>query len=285
MNTRNYFRFPRIILFALLLLQTSYVFPLTSSQQNEDFILPQRGVCAHRGATESHPENTIAAFKEAVRLGAQMIEFDVRMSKDGKLIIMHDATVDRTTNGTGLVEDLTWEEIKILDAGSWKSDEFEGERVPLLDEVLDVFPKTIWLNVHLKGNKKLGAAVAKTILDKNRTHQAIVACNSASAKGVREVNAGIKMCNMERTRKRKKYIKKTVKGNFTALQLLAKRDDIHFVNDIDELKRHNVKINYFYTNTPEEGVALLKKGVDFVLTDQLAKMLDAAEAIGIKKSL
>jgi len=68
--------------------------------------LPQRGICAHRGANNTHPENTIAAFKEAIRLGAHMIEFDVQMSKDSVLVIMHDKTVDRTTNGHGLISDV-----------------------------------------------------------------------------------------------------------------------------------------------------------------------------------
>tara|TARA_R110002049_G_scaffold47596_3_gene137287 strand:- start:20143 stop:20991 length:849 start_codon:yes stop_codon:yes gene_type:complete len=280
-TTINYFK--RIILFSLFILQTSYIFSINSIK-SEDPTLPERGVCAHRGARESHPENTLSAFKEAVRLGAQMVEFDVRMTKDGKLIIMHDASIDRTTDGTGLVEDLTWEEVKKLDAGSWKSKEFKGERVPLLDEALDVFPKTIWLNVHLKGDKALGAAVARTILDKNRVHQSIVACNAASAKGVKQVSTAIMMCNMERTPKRKKYVKNTVKGNFKALQFLSKRDDANFSTDINELKRHAIKINYFYSNSPEAGVALLQKGVDFVLTDELEKMLKAAEKIGIERS-
>ncbi len=276
--------FPKTIIFILIFLQTSHIFSKTSSEITEDPLLPKRGVCAHRGASESHPENTIAAFKEAIRLGAQMVEFDVRMTRDGKLIIMHDASIDRTTNGKGLVENLTWNEIEKLDAGSWKSQEFEGERVPLLDEVLDVFPKTIWLNIHLKGDRKLGAAVARTILAKDRAHQSIVACNAESAKGVKQISTDIMLCNMERTQQRKKYIKKSIKRNFAALQLLAKRDDTDFINDVKELKRHDIKINYFYSNTPEEGIALLNQGVDFVLTDQLDIMLEAAETIGIERS-
>ena len=278
------YQFKRIALFFILLTQTSYAFPVAISGQSENSTLPERGVCAHRGARETHPENTISAFKEAVRLGAQMIEFDVRMTKDGKLIIMHDASIDRTTDGTGLVEDLTWDEIKTLDAGSWKSEDFKGESVPLLAEALDVFPKTIWLNVHLKGGKELGAAVARTIIEKNRTHQSIVACNAVCAKGVKQVSADVMLCNMERPRKRKKYIKNTVKGNFTAIQLLSRRDDNNLVKDLDELRSHAIKVNYFYSNSPEEGVALLNKGVDFVLTDELEEMMKAAENIGIARA-
>ena len=87
-------------------------------------------VCAHRGASDTHPENTIEAFREAIRLGAQMIEFDVALSRDGKLVLMHDSTVDRTTNGKGPVSQLTLEELKKLDAGVYKAKHFAGATVP-----------------------------------------------------------------------------------------------------------------------------------------------------------
>ena len=80
--------------------------------------MPTRGICAHRGASDTHPENTLAAFHQAIRLGAQMIEFDVASSKDGQLVLMHDATVDRTTDGQGLVSDLTLSELQMLTSRS-----------------------------------------------------------------------------------------------------------------------------------------------------------------------
>jgi len=251
----------------------------------ENFKLPERGICAHRGANETHPENTIAAFEEAVRLGTQMVEFDVRMTKDNKLIIMHDNSVDRTTNGTGLVEELTWNEIKILDAGEWKSKNFKGEKVPLFDEALDVFPKNIWLNIHLKGNEELGRAVAEVLLSKKREHQGIIACNNESARGVKKIDQNIMICNMERQTNRKEYIDETIRGNFSTLQLLKKRNDATLKNDILELKKNQIRINYYFSNTVEEGIELFDLGVDFILTDRLSEMLDAAESIGIKRSL
>ena len=110
--------------------------------------MPERGICAHRGASDTHPENTLAAFREAIRLGAAMIEFDVALSADGKLVLIHDSTLDRTTNGTGPVSARTLEQLKTLDAGSWKAKRFAGAKVPTLDEALSMMPETIWLNVH-----------------------------------------------------------------------------------------------------------------------------------------
>ena len=74
--------------------------------------MPTRGICAHRGASVTHPENTLVALEEAIRLGAHMLEFDVTLTRDEQLVLMHDATVDRTTDGTGPIERLTLEEVK-----------------------------------------------------------------------------------------------------------------------------------------------------------------------------
>ncbi len=93
---------------------------------------------AHRGNSRYFPENTIPSFESAMRLEIDMIETDVHMTKDGELIVMHDDKVDRTTDGTGFIFDHTLAEIKELDAGSWKSDEFKGTRVPAFAEFLEL---------------------------------------------------------------------------------------------------------------------------------------------------
>lgn len=107
-------------------------------------------VIAHRGASGHAPENTIAAFKKAVELGADMYELDCLLSKDGEIIVMHDDTVDRTTSGSGKVSDLTLEEIKKLDAGSWFGEEFAGEPVPTLSEALEFSKGKILVNIEIK---------------------------------------------------------------------------------------------------------------------------------------
>ncbi len=94
-------------------------------------------VSCHRGGNRYAPENTLAAIKKAVALGVDFIEFDIRTTKDGKFVIMHDSTVNRTTNGKGRVRDLTFSETRNLDAGSWFGKPFAGAQVPTLDEVLD----------------------------------------------------------------------------------------------------------------------------------------------------
>ena len=147
--------------------------------------MPTRGICAHRGASDTHPENTITAFREAIRLGAQMIEFDVATTKDGKLVLMHDRTIDRTTNGSGRPEEWLLVDLKKLDAGSWKNSRFEGEQIPTLGEALDLMPRNIWLNVHLKSGVNLAEKTARLIASKNRLHQAFLACGASAATAAR----------------------------------------------------------------------------------------------------
>jgi glycerophosphoryl diester phosphodiesterase len=92
-------------------------------------------IIAHRGHSVALPEQTMAAFEAAVRLGAEMIEADIQITRDGRLITMHDERLERTTSGTGLVSERDWAEIAELDAGSWFDPRFAAERVPLLDDL------------------------------------------------------------------------------------------------------------------------------------------------------
>lgn len=90
----------------------------------------------HRGAKGHAPENTLSSFTIAAAMGVNVVETDVHLSKDGQLVLIHDHTVNRTTNGQGYVKDLTAAELRQLDAGSWYDQRFAGERIPLLDELL-----------------------------------------------------------------------------------------------------------------------------------------------------
>ena len=117
-------------------------------------------VIAHRGASAYAPENTMAAFHMAHRLGADAVELDVQLSKDGCVIIMHDDRVDRTTNGQGLIAHKTLQELAHLDAGSWFSNEFENERIPALSDLLKFAKGKLLLNIELKKSKDPQALVA-----------------------------------------------------------------------------------------------------------------------------
>jgi glycerophosphoryl diester phosphodiesterase len=112
--------------------------------------LNETDIVAHRGASGYTPENTLVAFDKAVEMKADYIEMDVQRSKDGKLVIIHDPTVDRTTNGIGEVKDLTYQQLKRLDAGSWKGIQFTGEKIPSFEEILDRYDGEIGMLIELK---------------------------------------------------------------------------------------------------------------------------------------
>ena len=116
-------------------------------------------VIAHRGASAYAPENTLAAFRLAAEQGADAIELDVDLTRDGRIIVMHDATIDRTTDGRGRVQDLTWDEVRQADAGAWKSARFKGERVPLLSEVFEAVGQQVLINVEIKGAALIGSGL------------------------------------------------------------------------------------------------------------------------------
>lgn len=246
----------------------------------EDIAMPARGLCAHRGAMSTHPENTLPALVEAVRLGAHMIEFDIQLTKDGALVLMHDSTVDRTTNGRGKVSDLTLAEIKALDAGAKLDAKFTGTRIPTFEEALAVFPKNVWLNCHLKGGAALGEACAKVIAKAGRTHQAFLAATAAAAKAAREAVPDILICNMERQNESMTYAQQTIAMKAQFIQLLGKGEVP--LEAVKLLNAAGVRVNYYHDETPEGLRRQWNAGVNFPLVNDLAKALPIAHELGIK---
>jgi len=252
--------------------------------QQDKITMPQRGLCAHRGGFESTPENTIAGFKEAIKYGAQMIEFDIQFTKDSALVIMHDGTVDRTTTGSGAVADMTLNEVRKLDAGSKKGQEFAGAQVPTLDETLALMPRNVWLNCHLKGGAKLGAAVALVIQKVNRMHQAFLTCEEDAAQGARAACPGILICNADSRYRADvpRYVAATIKNKANFIQLLVLKPGEDRTEQIALLKKNHIRINYFEAQKPEMLEDLFKSGVDFILTNDLPHFVTEAKRLGIK---
>lgn len=240
--------------------------------------LPHRGICAHRGAARSCPENTIAAFREAARLGAHQIEFDVWRTQEGRLVVMHDDTLDRTTNGFGKVADHTLGQIKKLDAGGWKGSQFADERVPTLREALSVMPWNVWLNVHIKGGAAEGKAAAREIARQRRLHQAFLAASHDAADAARRVEPHILICNMERQDHLPDYVRETLAQKAPFIQFYR---ELGTSRQIKRLKESSVRINYCCTNKPERLKELFDSGVDFILVDDVARMVTEAKALGI----
>ncbi len=122
-----------------------YNLPALYNDDGDDFI-----IIAHRGASAYYPENTMIAFEKAVEMGAEMIELDVMMSKDGIPIVFHDAKLNKHTNGNSYVKHYTLKELKKLDAGSWFNPKFSDQEIPTLEEALQFASGNIALNIEIK---------------------------------------------------------------------------------------------------------------------------------------
>jgi glycerophosphoryl diester phosphodiesterase len=132
----------------------------------------------HRGNADECPENTLASFRSAIELGVDLIECDVHLSDDGGLAVIHDHLLDRTTDGSGLVRDYTMAELKRFDAGSWKDPRFKGERIPSLDEVLEVARGQVGVAIEIKNlplpYAGIEEAVVRAVKDAGMVREVVV---------------------------------------------------------------------------------------------------------------
>jgi glycerophosphoryl diester phosphodiesterase len=135
-------------------------------------------IVGHRGAPDCAPENTMASFREGIRQGANIIELDVRLSADRRVVVFHDETLDRTTDGSGPLVEQTLADLQSLDAGQWYHPRFAGETIPTLDEVLAWARDNVPLFIELKHSgvptPELGEQVVQLITTHRMTDQAMV---------------------------------------------------------------------------------------------------------------
>jgi glycerophosphoryl diester phosphodiesterase len=144
---------------------SGFIFFIVCVNQNKPKLL----VSGHRGASEIAPENTLAAILKCVEFGADFSELDVQETKDGEVVLLHDDDLKRTTTDSGFIWDKNWADLQKVDAGSWKSPEYQSEPIPLLETVIDSVRGKLKLNIELKINghqEKLEERVVK-IIEKN----------------------------------------------------------------------------------------------------------------------
>ena len=141
-------------------------------------------VVAHRGYSSLAPENTLVAYQYAIEAGAPAAECDVYCTSDGQVVLIHDGTVDRTTDGTGAITAMTLEQVKQLDAGSWKAGKFCGEKIPTLEETLTLTKGRMRLVIEIKQ-----AGIAQAVVDVLHKTEALsdVTIISFSAETCRQV--------------------------------------------------------------------------------------------------
>jgi glycerophosphoryl diester phosphodiesterase len=219
----------------------------------------------HRGARAYAPENTLTSFKKAIELGVNAIELDVRRTKDGKIVVIHDADVKRTTNGEGLVADLTLAEIKGFSAE-------QGEKIPTLDEALDFLDKKVKVIIELK-EAGYEDAVLSAVKARGVEKQVVISSFLEEAIGrVRELDADIQTGLIYAKHKNPLKAALALKANY----LVALYRFVHTAN-VEKAHQNGLKVIVWTINTPEEVAQYAKKGVDGIASDK-PDILAAANA-------
>lgn len=234
-------------------------------------------IFGHRGASAYAPMNTIPAFELAYEQGADGIELDVHLTKDGELIIVHDFTIDHTTDSEGIVTEKTLAELKSLDAGSWFDEKFTGAKLPTLDEVFDAVGHKLYINVEIKTLSP----------DGDGTEESVVACIKKHNMAERVIVSSFNPYVLKRFRPLAPeipigyLIHPATVSDISKLVLQA--DEYEALHPFHEMiddsyltlaKKHNYIVNTWTVNETEIATNLVSKGVRGIMTDYPDMMLE-----------
>lgn len=244
----------------LIFLLSVMLFMVCSQKDAEDFI-----VMAHRGASAAAPENTLIAYKKAIEMGADYAELDVRQTKDSAVVLMHDKTVHRTTGEKGFVWDLTLKELKKLDAGSWFGEEFRGEPIPTLKEVIRLVKGRMKLNIEVKISEQ-EPGIAQRVVDIVRSEDFSKECiitsfDMETVKRFKKIAPDLKIGIILD----KEYSTDVFKGNWDALSTNHELVDSEFIH---HAKENGKKVYVWTVNEKEEMLRLIGLGIDGIITDK-----------------
>jgi len=233
--------------------------------------LPRPTIFAHRGASAHAPENTLAAFELALAQGADGIELDAKLSADGHVVIIHDATVDRTTDRQGRVKDMSLAELRSLDAGGFFAEQYHGEKVPTLEEVFETLGKRIFVNVELTNYNTPGDYLVESVctlvkkcgLQKQVLFSSFFASNLSKARGLLpEVPRGLLAFNGLLGAWARSF--GFAFGRYQALHPNLKDVTPQQVQRVHRLKR---RVHVWTVNTAEDMRRLFNWDVDAIFTD------------------
>jgi glycerophosphoryl diester phosphodiesterase len=239
---------------------------------------------AHRGASGYYPENTLIAFQRAVELGADMIELDVHLTKDGEVVVIHDETLDRTTNGKGNVRDYTLPELKKLDAGAWYKSEFAGERIPTLEEVLQSLKGKVQFNIEIKNGPVYYQGIEEKILaillkQDLRDQVVISSFDHRCLKKIKKMNPDLATGSLVKLGVL--YVARLLKPEKIAQSVGATGLHLHksYVTPdlVHRAKQHGLRVLVWTVNEPAQMSHFIKMGVDGIVTNFPDKLKNERE--------
>jgi len=238
-------------------------------------------IIAHRGASFDAPENSLSAMKLAWEQNADAVELDLWLSKDGRLVVFHDADARRISGVARKIADLTWAELQQLDVGAWKNSHFKGERIPTLESILATIPKNRRAVIEIKCGPEIVPEL-KRVLDASRRaprELAIISFNFESLKKARETFPDVEHFFLHG------YKKDPATGKLPVLKPLIARAqaakfhglNLHFDWPIDEqfvrdVKGAGLKILVWTVNDAAVAKRLASTGVDAITTDRPGRL-------------
>ena len=229
---------------------------------------------AHRGASGYAPENTFAAFRRATALGAGFIETDLQLSRDARLVAIHDATVNRTTNGQGAVHDMTLAELRRLDAGSWFGSEFAGERIPTIEEILEFANKhdvVFYLEMKPSGSWGGEHALISALRESGEIARTVViSFDPAILAGVRKIEPTLMTGLLFEG-----HIPNPLdKASEIGARQLAVRGDLVTPRLLKEARGRDLQVVCWTVNHPGHMRLLVQAGVDGIISDYPDRLLE-----------
>ena len=228
-------------------------------------------IFAHRGASGYAPENTLSAIKKAIEMKADGIEIDIQLTKDGKIVVIHDWKVDRTTTGRGFVYELDFGYIRSLDAGQWYTKDFIGEVVPTLEEVLDILPNDMMLNIEIKDTARKHSNIEEKMLEVLKKYPEkfdniiVSSFHHDKIKRLQELEPKLKLALLTDSEfiEIEKYLSTNGLNSYSyhpEINLISKKD-------IEILHKNGIKVFVWTVNKEEDLAYLVKLGVDGVITN------------------
>ncbi|MBM6628543.1 glycerophosphodiester phosphodiesterase [Mammaliicoccus vitulinus] len=228
---------------------------------------------AHRGASGSTPEHTYAAYDKAIKQKADYTELDLQMTKDNKLVAMHDSKVDRTTNGTGMVKDKTLKDIKKLDSGSWFDKKYKGEKVPELNDVLSKYKKKTNFYIETKkpdmypdmDEKLIKDLEDNTILKENDLDNGkliIQSFSETSLKNIHKLNENIPLIQLVDDKVVKSLNDKELKKLSKYSYGLGFNKEVVNKDLVKKCHENGLKVHVFTLNNQDEVKEMKELGVD-----------------------
>ena len=228
-------------------------------------------VVAHRGASGHAPENTMAAFRRAVEMGARFIETDLHLTRDARVVAIHDSTLDRTTNGHGLVDSMPLEEVRALDAGAWftspLSESFAGERIPTLDEIVRFAKETdVIFYLEIKSDSTWGVehAVVAALRDTGEAARALIlSFDPATLISVNRLDQTM-MTGYLCEHPSNDLVERTVRAG---ARQIAPRGDLVTPDMVKKAHQAGLQVVAWTINEPDQMRRLITAGVDGIMSD------------------